>query len=70
MLGKKFEQMTIWYIFHIFFQKIGFDIRRRQFAWNIKAYFLEKIRKKINLLPKSSKGSVHVIIHAKIRGCL
>ena len=49
----KFSRWQIDYIFSYFSQKIGFDISCklslwRQFAWNVKSYFLEKNIKNIS----------------------
>ena len=45
-LGKFNRRPTGWY-FSYFSQKIGFDISYRQFAWNVKAYFMYKNMKNI-----------------------
>ena len=59
MLGKNFRGH--FEIFFLFFpRKKDFTFLRRQFAWNVKAYFLGKIRKTIISL--SSAEFAHSVL--------
>ena len=56
MLGKNFSRRHF-EIFSHFSQKIGFDISCKQFAWNVKTYFLGKNKK--NIIKLSSAEFAH-----------